>query len=79
MLEMPPSRSLLKKNLDRDRTIEPRVAGFVHLSDNTRADAGRDLVRTKLSAGREGNSLLNRFSQRITFPPLIAARYLQRN
>ena len=41
------------ENLDRDRAIEPRVAGFVHLAHPAGADERQDLVRAEASAGVE--------------------------
>ena len=44
------------QDLDRDRAIEPRVAGPVHLAHTASPNGGEDLVRTQAGAGREGHS-----------------------
>ncbi len=47
-------RERLRKDLDRDRAIEPRVARFVDLAHPARADGGKNLVRAEAGAGAEG-------------------------
>jgi hypothetical protein len=43
----------VRENLDRDRAIEPRVSGFVHLSHPTGADERQDFVWAEASAGEQ--------------------------
>ena len=47
-------RERRRKDFDRDRAIEPRVAGFVHLAHTARPKGGDDLVRAEAGAGGEG-------------------------
>ena len=44
------------QDLDRDRPIEARVAGFVDLTHSTHANLGRDLVRAEERASSESHS-----------------------
>jgi hypothetical protein len=46
-------RERVRENFDRDRPIEPRVAGFVHLAHPAGAEQGQDFVRAEAGAGRE--------------------------
>jgi hypothetical protein len=45
------AREARRQNLDRDGSIEPRVARFVDLTHAARADKGDDFVRTEPGAG----------------------------
>src|SRR5712691_6123027 len=47
-------------NLDRDDTIEARVAGLVHFAHATRTDGCEDFVRAEFVAGREKRHLGDR-------------------
>jgi len=40
-----------RKNLDRNRTIEPRIAGAVHLPHPTGAQGAEDFVGAEFGAG----------------------------
>jgi hypothetical protein len=44
------------QNLDRDCTVESRVAGFIHLAHATGAEQGQHLVSAKTRAGRQVHS-----------------------
>ena len=50
-------RERLRKDFDRDRAIEPRVAGFVHLAHAAGPKGGHNLVRAEAGAGGEGQLL----------------------
>ena len=52
--ELPIGRERLRNDFDRDRAIEPRVAGFVHLAHAAGPEGGDDLVRAEAGAGSEG-------------------------
>ena len=45
------------ENLDRDRPIEPRVAGLVDLAHAACPEGGEDLVRAEAGAGGQGQTL----------------------
>ena len=52
--ELPVGRERVRDDFDRDRAIEPRVTGFVHLA-HTACPKGRDdLIRAETCAGCEG-------------------------
>ena len=52
--ELPVRRERVRNDFDRDRAIEPRVTGFVHLA-HTACPKGRDdLIRAEAGAGGEG-------------------------
>ena len=44
----------VRENLDRNRAIEPRVAGFVHLSHPARADERQDLYGPRRAPAGKG-------------------------
>src|SRR2546421_2836249 len=50
------ARKMLGKNLDRYRTIEPRIFRAIHLAHTARPDRGDDLVRTEARASGERHS-----------------------
>ena len=51
LAELRVGREGVRENLDRDRAIEPRVAGFVDLAHPAGADERQDFVRAEASAG----------------------------
>jgi len=42
-----------RQDLDGDRAVEARIAGFVDLAHPTRADGGEDLIRAEANTNRE--------------------------
>ena len=48
------------EDLDGDGAIEPRIAGFVHLSHSTRADQRQDLVRAESGSGLQRHRVESR-------------------
>jgi hypothetical protein len=42
-----------REHLDRDRSVEPRVASFVDFAHAARAERGEDLVGTEANTGRQ--------------------------
>jgi hypothetical protein len=49
-------RVRVRQNLDRHRSLETGVDGFVDLSHAARADEGEDFVRTELVARLQGHA-----------------------
>jgi hypothetical protein len=50
-----PLAELGLRNLDRDDTVEARVAGLPYLAHAARADGRKDLVGAEFVADREGH------------------------
>ena len=46
-------RNVRREDLDGDRSIEPRVGGFIDLTHPTRTDRRKNFVRSQLRAGSE--------------------------
>ena len=53
---------LLLRDLDRDRPLEPRVAGLVHVAHAARAERAHDLVRAEPSSGGMGHGQGSQFT-----------------
>ena len=48
-----------RQDLDRDRAIEPRIAGFVDLTHAAGAERADDFIRTEPDSGVEGHACLS--------------------
>jgi hypothetical protein len=49
------ARERVRQHLDRDVTLQPRVACTIHLAHSARAEQGNDVVGAEARAGAQGH------------------------